>query len=228
MQRLATCSTALVVAALVVAGLASPVRAGNNVYGFRGGVNISTLKGEDPVDLDSVNRPVAGVVGVFGLTPWLGFQIEALWSGKGAEGTLPFSYFGGTLATGSMTLDYLEIPLLLRFTPAANGRWRPFLYGGPGFAANLSADAEASVDGTPISPKILAGLEQIIADGDLLLMGGAGIGAVVSGRLFELDVRYSAGLVNIDESRRSFSPHNRTVSVSLALLLGHSLKSIAE
>src|SRR5882672_2544296 len=100
------------VSAFTVAGVLlcqGSVAAKSNYAGFRGGANWSTVKGDEPADVSSVVRPMGGVVGVFGLTSWMSFQFELLWSGKGTEGTIPFRYFQENAVVGTIHLDYLEI-----------------------------------------------------------------------------------------------------------------------
>ena len=212
---------ALLLGFLAVASVcSSPVLAGSNYVGFRGGINVSTLKADEPIEMSSVNRPVGGVVGIFELTPWLSFQVEGLWSGKGGEGTVPFNVVMSGSVSGTLSLDYLEIPLLLRATPMTSGRWRPYFYGGPGFAANLSASADAQINDNPLSPTLLEQIEQVVTDGDLLLYAGLGLGVALGRPVLENDARYSAGLIGVDESRFSINPQNRTWGFTVALLFG--------
>ena len=210
------------IAALVFTALLyhTPVFAGSNYVGFRGGVTWSTLKGDESADVSSVTRGVGGIAGVFGLTSWLYFQPELLWVGKGTEGTIPIRrFFGEDAVTGHVALNYLEIPLLLRFVPVLDDRWCPYLYGGPGVAANLSAEADGSfADGTPAPIPPDGNIDDIITDGDLLLIAGIGLDIRVKRLLFELDGRYESGLLTVEESRFSPNPKNRTWMISGGLL----------
>jgi hypothetical protein len=216
--------TGLVTLLLLTTAHSFLAQAGTHYAGFRAGVNVSTLKGDEPADLESVQRPLAGFVGVFELTPWLAFQPEVLWSGKGARGDLPIRFGSITSVKGELTLDYLELPLLLRFRTKPFGRWRPYASGGPGVAANLAADVDVEeITGGSISPTSIAQVERIITDGDLFLVAGAGIGVSFGQLVLEGDARYSAGLLSVEETGRSVDPKNRTWAFSLAVLFGPSV-----
>ena len=213
-------SAGIILLALVVSFCASRVMAGSNYAGFRGGVNQSTLKGDDPADVEAITRPMGGFVGLFGLTHWLSFQCELLWSGRGTKGTIPIQFFGQEAVVGTVELNYLEIPLLLRFTPRLNDRWRPYLCAGPGVAANLSAKASGTFgSGDPLPISASDGIDEIVTDGDLLLMAGLGLDVALKHMTLELDTRYSKGLLSVDESRLTVDPKNRAWTFSLALLL---------
>jgi hypothetical protein len=213
-------SAGIILLALIVFLGVARATAGSNYAGFRGGVNQSSLKGDDPAEVEAITRPMGGFVGLFGLTHWLSFQCELLWSGRGTKGTIPIQFFGEETVVGTVELNYLEIPLLLRFTPRLNNRWRPYVCAGPSVAANLSAKVSGTFGGgDPLPVSASDGIDEIVTDGDLLLMAGVGLDVVLEHMALELDTRYSKGLLSVDESRRTVDPKNRAWTFSLALLL---------
>jgi hypothetical protein len=193
----------------------------NDYYlGLRGGANLATLRGDEPASLDWVSHPVVGVVAVFRLTRWILFQPEVLYSSKGATGQVPVRFFGATGLSGSVELNYLEIPILLRVSPPLTGRIVPYVCGGPSVAANLSAYSDATflVESGPVPMSFPERIDNVVTDGDLGLVLGGGVDFDAGWAVFEFDARYTHGLIAVDETRFSIDPRNRTWGFTLGLL----------
>jgi hypothetical protein len=154
---------------LVLAVAAGPVAAGQPAFGFLGGVNLASLGGDiDDFGDEAVNELetdiggtwsydgsrrtglVAGAYYTIRQSPTLGYQIEAHYvqRGKAFEFTgRDVPGVGGASVDDTFKLDYLDIPVLARFTPGADGNVRPIIFVGPVFGFRLSAEMEVETMG---------------------------------------------------------------------------------
>jgi hypothetical protein len=179
--------------------------------GFTAGVNSSTISSDDgePSRLTGV---VAGVLIVFPMTPAFSIQPELLYSMKGVQ-----TKGQGLTVTGRLT--YLEMPILARYDIPTTGRAKPFVYGGPAVAVNLSCKAKVSGGGQSFSgdcedPNTGDGGVKMV---DVSAVIGGGLAFDVGGRTFTIGARYVHGLVNVDESTDPSDAKNRTISVLASL-----------
>jgi hypothetical protein len=117
--------------------------------GVKFGVNLANLRGDfaDVANPDGKLGLVGGPFVVFVLVPEFAVQIEALYSMKGAKLTSTSTDEAGNVLGTIHTfesLNYLEVPLLLRGTPLPGARVQPLIVAGPtlgfGLGANLSSD----------------------------------------------------------------------------------------
>src|SRR5687767_7439284 len=95
--------------------------------GIKAGVNFANINVEgEGVDVSFDNRTglVGGVFVVWPLSGAFGVQTEALYSQKGAK----IDEDGGT---GTLKLDFLEIPVLARFSSPASGGASFHVFAGP-------------------------------------------------------------------------------------------------
>ena len=166
----------------------TPVASAQDVQaGVKFGVNFADLSFEENDEIEDLNTRTgiaAGGFVVWPLTPAFAIQTEALYSQKGAS----LSEQG---VTGALELDYLDIPVLARFstTPASNTTLH--LYAGPSFNFNLRARTKMSFAGETAEEDFSDDVKSV----DTALVFGAGF--EVSRLLFE--GRYSLGLTNIDK-----------------------------
>ena len=184
------------------------VAAGQSTVGFRGGLSVASLGGDDAEDLDSrtglrfggfFNVPVSDVLGV---------QVGAGFVQKGASET----ELGVDL---DFKLGYIEIPLLLTLSPSTNGSVGFTFSVGPavGFktGCNVSAtDAGVTVDFDCDDPTVDVDLKSF----EVGAMVGAGldIGLTDSVSLV-LDGLYNFGFTKIDDSGVDDDVKNRAFSI---------------
>lgn len=160
---------------------------GDTQIGVKAGINVASFTGDDAEQITDVLGPLgietsarlgiaAGLAGRYWLSPQIAVQAEALYSQQGWK--LEAEEGDGE---GAFELDYIEIPLLLRYgfdlSPTLNGG----IYAGPGagFAINSEITAEDSD-------------ETLNASIDFGLNAGIQIG---SGP-FYVDGRFTYGLTN--------------------------------
>ncbi len=183
--------------------------------GFKGGLNFSTLRGdftfvEDGVEMDFPMSTKTGfVVGAAfntSLLPFISLQPEILYSEKGAKIDMPFDEFdffdefGSASVDASIDLAYLEVPVLLRAGFPIPG-FSPFVYAGPAFAFNLSAemnyDIDVTVNGMQFSESESEDIKDDIKSFDLGFVLGGGLEFGLPMLKLHAEIRYTMGLSNI-------------------------------
>jgi hypothetical protein len=185
-QRLLICTMSLLVAAAASAQTVTG--------GVRVGVDLSTVPGAGAV-MDQISGApsvdVTAKVGVTGggfvkidLTERFAFQPELMFVMKGVE--LEQAAESGTVTAG---INYIEFPLLLRYTDYLSDEVRGYLVGGATIAFKAGTSSELSA---PDQTREL-NIDPAFASRDTGIAGGLGL---VYGR-YLLDVRYSLGLSDI-------------------------------
>ncbi|MBZ0269838.1 PorT family protein [bacterium] len=175
--------------------------------GVKGGVTVANMSA-DPSDselADSRNGfAIGGYLGIpLGMTPFT-IQPEALFTMKGdseeADGV-----------TGSMKLDYIEVPVLAKasFLPMAPAK--PSLFFGPAVAYNLSA--KTAVEGGGLDGE--TDVKDTMKSMDFGLVVGAGLDMSLAGgaKSLGIDVRYTHGLTNTIDSDTGAEAKNKTISI---------------
>lgn len=140
-------------------------------FGVRGGLNFANLNNVD--DTDSRTGFMAGAYVNIGvpMSP-ISIQPEVLYTQKGYDAPL-----------GTVKLDYIEVPVLAKFS-FAPGPVTPHVYFGPYLALNVNAEA-GSED-----------IKDAVKDTDF----GVVVGAEADISKFNVGVRYGAGLTKIAEN----------------------------
>ncbi|MEL0644820.1 porin family protein [Olleya sp. Ti.3.14] len=106
-------STALFVSGLALVNAQSDSR--EVQLGIKGGLNSSTISGDDLGDLDSRTSFNAGLVAEIPLTDRLSFQPEVLYSGQGFDvREIDQDNIVDTDENIEYQLDYIQVPLLLK------------------------------------------------------------------------------------------------------------------
>ena len=206
--------SALYVTLLVTSCFVARAQAGSHFMGFQGGANVSTFSTEEDATMESTNGYALGIIGVFRLTPWLAFQPEAIYTTKGAKGSASWSSRSYDSVEGSVQLGYLELPLLLRIMVPIWRTLTPHVFAGPAVAANFTAEAEGTWGTRPITGDI----QRAATDGDLGLVVGGGVDFGLGTSRVSLDIRYTHGLLSVDETCRLPELKNRVWTVSAAIL----------
>ena len=171
-------------------------------FGAKAGVNFANLNfegDEADVNFDSRTGFVGGLFVVVPANSQFALQTEALFSQKGAK--TEDDGFSGTIK-----LNYIEVPVLARFsTPATSGS-SFHVFAGPSFGFKMSAEATSEFEGEEETED----LDDDTKGFDLGLVLGAGI---EFGR-FVLDGRYSWGMTDInDEEEEGLKVKTRTFSI---------------
>ena len=159
------------------------------------GVNSWTIDGTDAQDAKRRTGIMAGVLLVAPVTPIFAIQPELLYTMKGAK-------FNDAGVTGTLKMNYIEIPVLARFDVPSSGGVRPFFYVGPSVSFKVSCDVTAEFQGQSESASCddpTLG-EANVKSVDYGAIVGAGLAFDVSGRAFTLGARYDHSLAKISDN----------------------------
>jgi hypothetical protein len=170
-------------------------------FGVKGGVNFATLSVEDgdsPFD-SRIGVAVGGFV-TWKAFSWLELQPEMLFTSKGAK-------VEESGITSDLIVDYLEVPILVRYTRSFADNWRFYVAAGPTLATRMRARTRTEFSG---------GTEEIEIDDDVERMdfGVAAGGGIERGR-WAFDGRYTFGLSDVDADPSETSTfRNRVISLT--------------
>lgn len=178
-----------------------------------GGVNFAKFGGDDVSRVDTRTGFHAGLFASFPLGRYVALVPGAAFSQEGTSVDL------GGGATGTLKIDYLEVPVLLKLGAPLQGKGnlRPYVIAGPGVgfkvsckvrAENASQSAEADCD----DPTVGAATKSV--QFSAIFGGGLDIGR------FTFGLRYQLGLTSIDNSAAEADVKNRV----LALFAGYGFR----
>lgn len=188
--RLDRCVTRIPATALGLVLLCATSAAAQGVsVGARAGVSLATLRFEGDASgqtLDSRFGGVGGVFVTFPLVSWLELQPEVLYAMKGAR-------LNEDGIASQVWLDYVDVPVLVRFSRRGAGAFRYYLVGGPSFGLRVRARTRTDFGGATEEIDISDDVER--ADLAVVAGGGVEFGALI------VDARYSAGLSDIDKDK---------------------------
>jgi hypothetical protein len=188
---------ALCVAALLPQSLAAGV-------GIKGGLAMSKFAikpaGTFPFPIENLTSPVGGVYFNLGLGP-VSFEMDVLYARMGMKGT-----FEGV--TMEYRLDYVQVPVALKFKVIPVGPIRPFISAG-GYGSYL-----LKAKGVLIAPEgsESGDLGDMFQKYDYGVVGGAGVEFKLPGLTISAEGRYNLGLANIvKEAGEGESGKNRSI-----------------
>ncbi len=193
-------------------------RPGDMTIGIMAGVNYATVDQDpEPGDVEFKYRLGLLAGGFLGYQVNEVFSVEpqVLYSQKGTEveGT-----GSNSAREGSVRLDYIEVPFLLKFWfPVSNSQMRPFLFAGPvvGFEVNCTLEGEIlSVTGpTDCEKTSLVNTKSTDIGGTV----GGGVEFGAGGQLVRVDARYTHGFTDINDSGDAREIKNRAFAVTVGL-----------
>jgi hypothetical protein len=170
---------------LVLAGAASAAGIG---FGVKGGLNMANLHGTDAENLDWKTGFAAGAFANIAFTPVISLQPELLYVMDGAsEGVLGIQI--------DFKVDYIQVPVLVKFDIPVAGSIIPALYAG-GYVGFLSgAEIEASYEEESESIDV----KDFTKSMDYGLSFGAAIDFHLASVTLIFEGRYNYGLTSIDD-----------------------------
>jgi hypothetical protein len=173
--------------------LAGGVEAGTLAFGFKAGLNVSSIT-ETPEawNPNKSFKPgvVAGAVMVYEFDNGFGVQPELLYSQKGVSTSL---YEGFVDVDLDLFLSYIELPLLAKYTFPLKGSFKPNVFAGPSIAYTLSSELEAAAG--IFSAGVDFSSMTHVSDFGIVL--GAGFGWAVGDGVLTFDARYTRGFTNV-------------------------------
>lgn len=155
-------------------------------FGLRGGLNFANLNNVD--DTETRTGFMGGIYLNFKvpMSP-VSIQPEVLYTQKGFDTS---ANIGGQQITTTTKLDYIEVPVLAKFS-FAPGPLTPKVYFGPYIGFNVKAEVEAESGGNSGTQDI----KDSVKDTDF----GVVVGAELSFSKLNVGLRYGAGLTKIAE-----------------------------
>ena len=169
-------------------------------YGFRIGVNMADIQVEDGESSESYGNRFGPAIGAFVNIPLnrnFSVRPELWYLRKGAQASFDFSFLGEDLSfESSFLFDYIEVPVLLSYTPSTGGNTVPNLFAGPSVGFLMSAKFKLEAAGESESTDIKSSLKST----DISLIFGGGLDFGLGSRTLAVDIRYMLGLSNILKS----------------------------
>jgi hypothetical protein len=211
---------ALVALAVLIAALgASPALAQNESplrFGVKLGVNISDLRGMEGMNwaadlIDWKTGFVGGVFMSYKFNDWFALQPELLYSMKGMK----LGFLSESILT--VSLDYIEIPILAMADIPLEGTLRPFFYAGPVIGFNVRSNIAVAFEDFDAETD----MDEFVSGTEFSLALGLGLNISIAGRDAILDFRYEPGLTNIFTSEVTDNAENSEwKNDTIAILLG--------
>jgi hypothetical protein len=196
-------SIAVLTLVLVLSGV-SQAQVG---FGVKGGVNFANVGGTDaPPNSKTLTGFAAGGYLEISLPLLFTIQPEILYSQKGT--TYDENFFGTNVKL-TAKLNYLEIPVLVKYSfpvPVV----KPSLYAGPAMGILLSAKATAEAAGQSQEEDIKS--ETTSTDFGLVVGASANIAIIT------VDVRYTLGLTSLDKNGTT-KGYNRVFGIMIGIPL---------
>lgn len=182
--------------------------------GVKLGLNFASLSGSDDTGFESRTGFLIGYYLAFEIAPNLAVQTELLYSQKGATG----DYYNNLDV--KFTMNYLEIPILLRYTFSAPDGAGPFLVFGPSLALNNKGEVSYTNSLDETIWKDMSNQKTV----DIGLVMGGGISVNSGSRKIFLDARYTYGLSNVFDDVPPFQGVDpwRMVEVPMARVDGQA------
>ena len=160
----------------------------------------------DSVDVSTKMGIIGGGFVQFALSDRFSLQPEMLFAAKGVKLDI-----AENMGNVKASINYLELPLLARYTRSLNDTLRGYLMGGPAFSVQIgtSASFEGGQGGTDLN------IDPAIASRDFGLVIGGGL----ERDRFLLEARYNFGLTDIatDFFFHEDSLRNRAFSVLVGI-----------
>ena len=199
---------------------------GNNGWGFKAGMNIANVGGDDVNSSDDIDDKYGFNFSVFSekaINPNVSFQWEIQYSEKGWSNSYEDSDWDYEESSEFvLSLHYLEVPLLFKYTITSSSQFMPYFNMGGVLGFNISGKTEYDYyyyydDVSMTWEDSDSGSEDITDEINpfefgLLFGGGVKI-PTQTGKLL-IDIKYNFGLTNIPDDE-DFSISNRVWLLSL-------------
>ena len=206
-----------------VAGLAVP-RLATAQLGLRGGMNLSKFVGDDAASESSTKLRMGASLSLLRVGP-VSLNPEVYYAQRGGRQIAPASEPNPLVQAYDFSMNYLEVPLLVKLSLVKVGPIRPYIAGGPVYAWQLECDVSliglTSETEQDCEDDTFTNARTAIKNADTGIMAGAGIDFNVFGiGAITLDARLVRGLDRITEDS---SAGGDVKSQAVSLMLGYSI-----
>jgi len=177
-------------------------------FGIMAGANFAKVVGDDDEGVSRRTGLLAGVYVDLPVANGVSVRPELLYSQQGAK----IEDFDGKGTDATFKVDYVQLPVLLRFTVPTQGQTRPFIAVGPAFGFKSKCDVKGSNGSVSVS----ASCDDAGADlksFDLSGKAEAGVDFGMNGRVLTIGGGYTHGFTDIVEDD---SAKNRVFSLFAA------------
>ncbi len=171
--------------------------------GILAGVNFANFSGSDASGAKTRTGGVGGLSFDFHLAPHVGLEIDGLYSQQGAK----LSADGGDM---TLKLDYVQVPVLLRYRFPTHTSVHPFLAVGPQVGFRVKCKVEQGSNSANCSDFTGENAKSTDFSGT----AAAGIGFGLGKQEFSLQARYNMGFSKVFDSS---NVKNKVVSVLAGL-----------
>ena len=186
--------------------------------GLKAGLNIASIGGDDAdqilegQSLDSKTGFAGGLFFTYQFSNMFAIQPEAYYTMKGAT----YSESGADL---TITLDYIEVPVLVKFIiPIEGSAIKPSIFAGPSIGFNMTAKSKIEFDGESQENDFKDDTKST----EFSLAFGGGVGFPVGNGELGVDIRYILGMSTFDDSSDPWDLKNNVINFNL--YYGFSLK----
>lgn len=179
-------------------------------YGVRASFNVTTFTGDAADGPESGGRPGAGLFAAYRITPFLALQPELLYVHR-SGGMLRMKTDPPT-ANADINLDYLDLPVLLKFFLPEHQNTSPILLAGPYVSRRLAGSIE---DANGVFDENET--DDLIRPFDYGVVLGAGLERYLGRRSLNFDARYSLGLAQLFDGEDRPDLYNRGLTFSVGL-----------
>jgi len=168
-------------------------------FGLKAGLNIAGLQGDYPIELKSLSGFRFGGFFTLDLGGGLQIQPEAYYAQKGASYESSSSIYGIAYSIkGKLKLDYIEIPVLVKYV-VQSASVEPFFYAGPYLGLKASAKGEVTADVEGFGGQTETEDLEDVKSTDFGVVFGAGVSLPLGSIDLIVDGRYTLGLSSISE-----------------------------
>ncbi len=162
---------------ILILAFAVTANAQVTTFGIKGGLTLASISGDDTDDLDSSMGFMVGGFAAIPLSPAISIMPEVYYAQKGAK-------FDAEGTDVDVNLDYIDIPILLKYSIVGDGATPYFLFG-PSIGFNTTAEIAAEDESEDLG--------DFVSSTDIGLVFGVGVDI----QKFLIEVRYDLGLSNI-------------------------------
>ena len=196
------------------------------------GINVSDLSSDEEVNYKAKVGFTGGVEAEYGVTPWLGVSLGAVYSQQGAKFNATLEELGinengqKVLALlsmkGKLKSDYINMPLLANFYVWKGLAVKTGLQ--VGFLVNDKMNASVAMAAvtepvsdvlTPYSENVFSSFGYEESDICKSVVFGIPVGLSYEYKNITLDARYYFGLTRMDDAEEDPAAHNRCLSITL-------------
>lgn len=170
-------------------------------FGIKGGLTIAKLTGDDTDALESRTGFMVGGYAAIPIGEGTAIQPELSYAQKGAK----FDADGTDVVE---KFDYIEIPVLFKYTVAGEGA-RPYFLVGPYLGLNISAKIESEGQSVDVDE---------IKSTDFGLVFGIGVEL----KKFLIEARYGLGLTDIYEEPEGVEDFGSLKTSTIAIQIGYA------